>query len=107
MRFLYNLTIIIIIIISPVIIIFRIFNGKENLKSFQEKFSFSTKKRNKGKLLWFHCSSVGEFLSIVPLIEMLEKWGLIDQITYKKLFWMGWRGKVKKSAKIINFKLSK
>ena len=61
MRFLYNLTIIIIIIISPVIIIFRIFNGKENLKSFQEKFSFSTKKRNKGKLLWFHCSSVGEF----------------------------------------------
>ena len=41
------------------------------------------------------------------LIEMLENWGLIDQITYKKLFWMGWRGKVKKSAKIINFKLSK
>ena len=73
MRFLYNLTIIIIIIISPVIIIFRIFNGKENLKSFQEKFGFSKKKRNKGKLLWFHCSSVGEFLSIVPLIEMLEK----------------------------------
>ena len=41
------------------------------------------------------------------LIEMLEKWGLIDQITYKKLFWMGWRGKVKKSAKIINLNLSK
>jgi len=73
MRLLYNSVIIIIIIISPVIIIFRILNGKENLKSILEKFGFSKKRRNKGKLLWFHCSSVGEFLSIIPLIERLEK----------------------------------
>ena len=73
MRLLYNLIIIIIIIISPVIIFFRILNGKENLKSILEKFGFSKKRRNKGKLLWFHCSSVGEFLSIIPLIERLEK----------------------------------
>ena len=72
MRLLYNSVIIIIIIISPVIIIFRILNGKENLKSILEKFGFSKKRRNKGKLLWFHCSSVGEFLSIIPLIERLE-----------------------------------
>ena len=73
MRFLYNLTIIIIIIISPVIIFYRILNGKENLKSSLEKFGFLKKKRKKGKLIWFHCSSVGEFLSIIPLIEKLEK----------------------------------
>ena len=73
MRLLYNSIIIIVIIISPVIIIFRILNGKENLKSILEKFGFSKKRRNKGKLLWFHCSSVGEFLSIIPLIERLEK----------------------------------
>ena len=40
------------------------------------------------------------------LLEMLEKFNLLDQITYKKLF--GWVcGKIKNSAKILNFKLSK
>ena len=41
------------------------------------------------------------------LLEMLEKWNLLYQISYKKLFWLGWRGKLKNSAKILNFKLSK
>ena len=41
------------------------------------------------------------------LLEMLEKWNLLDQISYKKLFWIGWRGKIKKSAKILELKLSK
>ena len=39
------------------------------------------------------------------LIDMLEKWNLIDQISYKKLFWMGWRGKINRSAKILKLKL--
>ena len=64
---------VIIIIFSPIIIIFRIFKKKENPKRFLEKFSFFKKKRRNGKLIWFHCSSVGEFLSIIPLIEKLEK----------------------------------
>ena len=63
---------IIIIVFSPIIIIFRIFKKKENPKRFLEKFSYFKKKRRDGKLIWFHCSSVGEFLSIVPLIEKLE-----------------------------------
>ena len=72
MRILYNLIMIIIIVFSPIIIIFRIFKKKENPKRFLEKFSYFKKKRRDGKLIWFHCSSVGEFLSIVPLIEKLE-----------------------------------
>ena len=64
---------VIIIIFSPIIIILRIYKKKENPKRFLEKFSFFKKKRRNGKLIWFHCSSVGEFLSIVPLIEKLEK----------------------------------
>ena len=63
---------IIIIVFSPIIIIFRIFKKKENPKRFLEKFSYFKKKRRDGKLIWFHCSSVGEFLSIVPLVEKLE-----------------------------------
>ena len=33
-----------------------------------------------GKLIWFHCSSVGELLSIIPLIEKLESNSNINQI---------------------------
>ena len=44
MRFLYNLIMVIIIILSPVIIFYRILKKKENPKRFLEKFSFSKKK---------------------------------------------------------------
>jgi len=73
MRLLYNLVIIIVLILSPLIIFYRILKKKENPKRFLEKFSFLQKERKKGKLIWFHCSSVGEFLSIVPLLKKLEK----------------------------------
>ena len=73
MRLLYNLIIAFIIILSPLIVFYRILKKKEHPKRFLEKFSFNKKKRKKGKLIWFHCSSVGEFLSIVPLIEKLER----------------------------------
>ena len=72
MRILYNLIMVIIIIFSPIIITLRIFKKKESPKRFLEKFSFFKEKRRNGKLIWFHCSSVGEFLSIIPLVEKLE-----------------------------------
>ena len=31
-------------------------------------------------MIWFHCSSVGEFLSIIPIIEKLENLKKIDNI---------------------------
>ncbi|WP_075482857.1 3-deoxy-D-manno-octulosonic acid transferase [Candidatus Pelagibacter communis] len=73
MRIIYNFLVYVVIILSPLIIIYRIFKKKENPKRFFEKFSVNKKKRSKGKLIWFHCSSVGEFLSIVPLIKEFEK----------------------------------
>ena len=73
MRILYNLLILIIIVLSPIIIFYRILKKKEDPNRFLEKFSLLQKKRLKGKLIWFHCSSVGELLSIVPLVENLEK----------------------------------
>ena len=80
MRIIYSFLVYIIIVLSPLIIIFRIFKNKENPKRFLEKFSLNKKKRFKGKLIWFHCSSVGEFLSIVPLIQNFEKTISIKQI---------------------------
>ena len=73
MRIIYSFLVYVIIILSPLIIIYRIFNKKENPKRFLEKFSIGKKDRGKGKLIWFHCSSVGEFLSVIPLIFELEK----------------------------------
>ena len=70
----------VVIILSPLIIIYRIFNKKENPKRFLEKFSINKKKRGKGNLIWFHCSSVGEFLSVIPLILKLEKMKNIKKI---------------------------
>ena len=80
MRIIYNFLVYIVITFSPIIIIYRIFKKKENPKRFLEKFSLNKEKRKKGELIWFHCSSVGEFLSIVPLVQELEKIKNIKQI---------------------------
>ena len=80
MLFLYNIIIFIITIFSPIVIFFRILKNKEDKKRYIEKFSITSKKRVKGKLIWFHGASVGEILSIVPLIKNYEKNRSISQI---------------------------
>ena len=70
--FIYQTLILFIVILSPLIIIYRILKNKEDKKRFKEKFTIFSKKRDRGNIVWFHASSVGEILSIVPLIEKLE-----------------------------------
>ena len=72
MYFFYNILTNLTIIISPIIILYRILRGKEDIKRVGEKFCIYSQKINKKKI-WIHAASVGELMSIVPVIRKLEK----------------------------------
>ena len=80
MYFLYQIILSIILFISPFIIILRLFKKKEDKIRFTEKFSIPSKKRKDGFLIWFHGSSVGEILSVIPLIKHYENDKSVRQI---------------------------
>ena len=80
MFFLYQVCLSILILLSPIIIIIRIFRNKEDKKRFIEKFSVFSKKRVRGKLIWFHGASVGEILSVIPVIKKYEEDISVKQI---------------------------
>ena len=79
MYFFYNILTNLAIIISPIIIIYRIVKGKEDVKRVGEKFCIYSKKKS-NKKVWIHAASVGELMSIVPVIRKLEKNKKINSI---------------------------
>ena len=70
--FIYQFLLTITLFFSPLIIIIRILKNKEDKLRFREKFCFISKKRGAGKLIWFHGSSVGEILSVIPIIKKYD-----------------------------------
>ena len=76
----YRLLINLILVISPLIVIIRLFKKKEDSIRFKEKLGFFSKGKKNGKLIWFHGASVGELQSIIPIIEKLNKNKKVKQI---------------------------
>ena len=72
MYFFYAILTNLAVIISPLIFIYRILKGKEDPKRFKEKICIYSKKKIKNKV-WIHAASIGELMSIIPIIKKLEK----------------------------------
>ena len=77
---------------SPIYLFFRKLNNKEHPERYKEKMSLIKIKREKGYLIWLHVASVGEAMSILPLIECFEKEKKIlthtEYINKKNFFWV-------------------
>ena len=80
MFFFYQIIFSILIVLSPLIIIYRILKKKEDPKRILEKFGTPGKQKKGKNLIWFHGASIGEILSIIPIIKFYEKKKFIDQI---------------------------
>ena len=50
----------------------RIKLDKEDPNRFRERYGKASVSREEGKLIWIHAASVGESLSILPIINELE-----------------------------------
>ena len=64
----YLLTTIFYYLLRPYLYL-RILKKKECPSRYQEKLGNSLRTRKNGKLIWFHCSSIGELKSIFPIID--------------------------------------
>ena len=58
---------------ANIYLILRKLKKKEHSTRYKEKLSKITLEKEKGLLIWFHVASVGEGLSILPLVKILEK----------------------------------
>mgnify|MGYP001177541890 CR=1 FL=1 len=65
---------------APIYLYFRKIKKKEDPIRYKEKLSKINIKREEGFLIWFHVASIGEAMSILPLIDSCIKEKNIDTI---------------------------
>ena len=77
--FIYSIIINLVFLFSPILVLIRLIKKKEDPNRYKEKFCIYQKK-NSFKSVWFHAASVGEFMSIIPVLENCERNKEINQI---------------------------
>ena len=68
---------------APIYLYFRKIRKKEDSISFEEKLSRIKIAREEGFLIWLHVASVGEAMSILPLIESFIEEEKIDKFGFQ------------------------
>ncbi|PYE29001.1 3-deoxy-D-manno-octulosonic-acid transferase [Rhizobium sp. PP-CC-3A-592] len=59
----------------------RAARGKEDRARRQERYGFPSAARPQGPLVWFHAASVGETMSVIPLIKEIHRRGIAVVLT--------------------------
>ena len=79
MHFCYKLITYLLYVFAPIYLFFRKLKKKEDPIRYKEKLAKINIARNEGFLMWFHVASVGEAMSILPLIESCMKENKINK----------------------------
>ena len=58
--------------LAPALLSHRLRRGKEHPARLKERYGHSEIRRPPGPLVWIHCASVGELLTVIPLIGQIR-----------------------------------
>ena len=74
MIYIYRLLHIVLSPLTCIYLVARILSGKEDSNRFRERLGVPTLDRDSSqKLIWVHCASVGESMSVLPMIKRLAR----------------------------------
>jgi len=57
---------------APALLSHRLRRGKEHPARLKERYGHSEIRRPPGPLVWIHCASVGELLTVIPLVSQIR-----------------------------------